>query len=184
MATKTLLTIAEFDRLPQQEGLRYELDEGELLTMTFPNPRHNLVAINVQSLLREFVRAHSLGVVFPSDTGYILERDPGVLRGPDASFVRAGRLKDIDLEHNIPGAPDLAVEVVSPNDHAQDLNKKVKQYLKAGCQVVWVVYPVTREVEVFEAGGGVRRLTEADFLEAPDLLPGFRQPVRLLFEQA
>jgi len=150
--------------------------------MTFPNPRHNLVTINVQSILRDFVRARSLGKVFPSDTGYLLARDPDVLRGPDASYVRADRLKDIDLDQHIPGAPDLAVEVVSPSDSAQDLNKKVKQYLNAGCQVVWVVYPLTREVEVFEAGGSMRRLTEEDSLEAPDLLPGFRHPVRGLFE--
>jgi len=184
MATKTLLTIAEFDRLPQQEGFRYELDEGELVTMTFPNVRHNRIAKKALLLLEEYIRSHPVGEVMLADTGYLLSRDPDTLRGPDVSFVRRERAAEIDPDRDIGGAPDLAVEVVSPNDHAQDLNKKVKQYLKAGCQVVWVVYPLTREVGVFEAGGGVRRLTEDDFLEAPNLLPGFRQPVRLLFEQA
>jgi Uma2 family endonuclease len=182
MATKTLLTIAEFNRIPQPEGVRYELDEGELLPMTFPNLRHNRIAKKVLLLLEEYVAAHPVGEVMLTDTGYVLGRDPDTLRGPDVSFVRSERASQLDPERDIPGAPDLAVEIVSPNDSAQDLNKKVRQYLNAGCQVVWVVYPVTREVEVFEAGGGMRRLTEEDSLEAPDLLPGFRHPVRGLLD--
>ncbi len=182
MATKTLLTIAEFEKLPDKEGVRYELDEGELVEMTFPTPRHNLIAAKIYEVLAGFVRPRNLGMVFPSDTGYILSRRPATMRGPDVSFVREERSSAIDLDHNIERAPDLAVEVVSENDTARDLQKRVRQYLAAGAQTVWVVYPATREVHVFEADASVRRLTAKQDLECSSLLPGFSQPIADLFE--
>jgi Uma2 family endonuclease len=181
MATKTLLTIAEFEKLPEKEGVRYELDEGELVERTFPIPRHNLIAARIYEILAGFVRPRNLGIVFPSDTGYILSRQPATMRGPDISFVRRDRSATLDLDHNIADAPDLAVEVVSENDTAGDLQKKVCQYLAAGAQTVWVVYPATREVHVFEADGSVRRLTAEGNLESPHLLPGFSHPIADFF---
>ena len=112
MVTKTLLTVAEFEKLPHKEGVRYELDEGELVEMTFPTPRHNLIAGRLYAFLDSFVRAGKLGTVFPSDTGYVLSRRPATMRGPDISFIRRERSTAIDLDHNIESAPDLAVEVV------------------------------------------------------------------------
>jgi len=87
------------------------------------------------------------------------------------------------LDRNIEGGPDLAVEVVSESDTAKDLQKKIRQYLAAGTQAIWVVYPETREVQVFEADGTVRRLTPAHSLEAPNLLPGFSHPIASLFDE-
>jgi len=182
MVTKTLLTVAEFEKLPEKEGVRYELDEGELVEMTFPTPRHNLIAAKIYEVLAGFARPRNLGIVFPSDTGYVLSRRPATMRGPDISFIRRERSTAIDLDHNIESAPDLAVEVVSENDTARDLQKKVRQYLAAGSQTVWVVYPATREVHVFESDGSVLRLTAERNLESPHLLPGFSHPVADLFE--
>lgn len=184
MATKTLLTLAEFEQMPVEEGLRFELDEGELVSMTFPNPRHNRVAGEIFTYLKTFVRSGSLGQVYPSDTGYLLSRDPDVLRGPDVSFVRRDRMALIDEERNIEGAPDLAVEVVSPSDKAQDLNRKVQQYLRAGTHTVWMVYPKTRQVEVIEAKGTARFVEADEKLEAPVLLPGFSVFPRDFFDAA
>jgi len=180
MASKTLLTIEEYERLRPPDGVRYELNEGELIEMTLPTPKHNLVVAQIQFLLHEFAYPRKLGRVFPSSTGYVL--GPGTLRGPDVSFVRAERLAGIDLSRNIPGAPDLAVEVVSPNDTYRELRDKVRQYLSAGGHTAWVVDPEAREVHVYTGSARPIVLGENDTLECPDLLPGFSAPVSKLFE--
>lgn len=182
MATRTLLTIEGFERLPEREGERSELDEGELVVMTFPTPRHNAVVLLIAKLLDDHVQKSSQGRVFPSDTGFVLSREPDTLRGPDVSFVSEPRASSLDMDRNIEGAPDLAVEVVSPSDSAQDLNKKVKQYFAAGSKVVWVVYPETRDVVVHHSDGSALQLSGDQELAAPDLLAGFAVPVNRLFE--
>ena len=82
----------------------------------------------------------------------------------------------------IQGAPDIAVEVISPSDSASHLQKKVGEYLDAGSHAVWVVYPDTREVHVFGPTGAVRVLKGADTLEIPDLLPGLSIPLAAIFD--
>jgi Uma2 family endonuclease len=179
MATKTLLTVEQFDQLPSKEDVQYELDEGELVTVTEPMPRHNLVRDNIAHPLGIHVRERKLGRVF-TENGYQLS--PETVRIPDVSFVPAVRMREINLDRRIQGPPALAVEVVSPTDLAQELAHKVDQYLAAGTQTLWVVYPNTSEVHIFQSGGvaAIRRL--ADKLEAPGLLPGFSVLVRSFFE--
>ena len=181
MSTKTLLTFAEFERLPEKEGVRYELDEGELVTMTFPRPRHNQVVKRIFRLLQDFLDRNPLGEIFFPDTGFVLSKDPDTLRGPDLSFLRAERVRQVDVDRDIEGAPDLAIELVSPNDSAEALNRKVEQYLRAGARSVWVFYPDVRQIHL-HTPQGVRKLTAENTLEDPDLLPGFSIPVRALFE--
>jgi Uma2 family endonuclease len=178
MATKTLLTIERFDQLPIREGILYELNEGEAVTMTEPMPRHNRVRDRIARRMGIFVEERKLGEVF-LETGYQLT--PETVRIPDVSFVLADRLGEIDPDRRIQGAPALAIEVVSPTDLAEELTQKVKQYLAAGAKVVWVFYPKTREVQVFRADGGsfVRREHEA--LEDPDLLPGLTLDLKSVF---
>jgi Uma2 family endonuclease len=173
------LTLEQFDQLPVVEGVLYELDEGEVLTMTEPMPRHNVVRDNIEDLLRHFAHPRNLGRVF-LETGYQLSSD--IVRIPDISFLPADRMGDIDLDRRIVGAPALAVEVVSPSDLAQELARKVDQYLAAGSREVWVVYPLMFEVHVFRAGGQASVLGPDDVLESPDLLPGFAVKVAQLFE--
>jgi Uma2 family endonuclease len=179
MATKTLLTIEQFDELPIIEGILYELNEGKVVTMTEPKPRHNLVRDNIAAALRDFAHPRNLGRVFV-ETGYQLS--PETVRIPDVAFVPADRMREIDLDERIQGAPALAIEVVSPTDLAEELRQKVKQYLAAGAKAVWVFYPKTRDVQVFRADGGsfVRREHEA--LEDQDLLPGFSLDLKSVFE--
>jgi Uma2 family endonuclease len=178
MATKTLLTVEQFDQLPIREGILYELNEGEVVTMTEPMPRHNWVRDNIAAALRDFIHPRHLGRVF-LETGYQLS--PEIVRIPDVSFVPASRMQEIDLDRRIQGAPALAIEVVSPNDLAEELTQKVKQYLAAGAKAVWVFYPKTREVQAFRADGAgfVRR--ENETLEDSDLLPGFLLDLKSLF---
>jgi len=183
MATKTLLTLADFQTLPWPDGVRYELDEGELVSMPFPTPFHNNVAGEIYIALRSFARSSLLGHVFPSDTGYVLSREQATVRGPDVSFVTAHRYRSIDLKRDIEGAPDLAIEVVSPSETAADLHKKIGQYLSAGSHLVWIVYPDSREIEVHDRNFSIRLFRENDTLVAPDLLPGFAIQVRELFPE-
>jgi Uma2 family endonuclease len=178
VSTKTLLTIEQFDQLPVKEGILYELSEGELVTMTEPMPRHNWVRDNIARLAGNFVEERKLGKVFV-ETGYQLT--PETVRIPDVSFVPADRMREIDLDKRIQGAPALAIEVVSPTDLAEDLTQKVKQYLAAGAKAVWVFYPKTREVQVFRADGESFVRGEHETLEEPDVLPGFSLDLKTVF---
>lgn len=179
MGTKTLLTIAQFDKLPEKEGILYELDEGEVVTMTEPMPRHNFKRDNIADALKEFIKPRKLGRV-AVENGYQLTRE--TVRIPDVSFVPADRLRGIDLDHRIEGAPALAIEVVSPTDTAQDLRRKVAQYLDSGAKAVWVFYPKSREAQVFRADGTSFVRREHESLEEPELLPGFSLDLKVVFE--
>jgi Uma2 family endonuclease len=181
MATKTLLTIADFAALPAKDDIRYELDEGQLVPMTFPRPRHNRIVRRILTLLDAFAREHKLGEVFPSDTGYILDAEYHTLRGPDVSFLRTARAATIDPDADIPGAPDLAVEVISRADSPTALDRKLRQYLTAGCHTVWFVFAESNTVTGYERTGVLRHFKRFDQLTAPDLLPGFSVPVAALF---
>jgi len=178
MATKSLLTIEQFDQLPIREGILYELNEGEVVTVTEPMPRHNWVRDNIAAALRDFAHPRRLGRVFV-ETGYQLT--PETVRIPDVSFVPADRMLEIDLDRRIQGAPALAVEVVSPTDLAEELRQKIEQYLATGAKAVWVFYPKTREVQVFRADGGSFVLREPGVLEEPDVLPGFSLDLKTVF---
>ena len=180
MGTKTLMSVEEFDRLEEPDELSYELDEGELVVMTKPRPLHNRVVLRLTSALVRYLEAHPVGEVFNPDNLFVL--GPKTKRAPDVSFVRAERARRIDPNADIPGAPDLAVEVLSPTDTVPAMRRKIRQYFAAGAQCVWVVYPEAREVEVWrEAAKPQVVLQKACVLEAPELLPGFSARVGALF---
>jgi Uma2 family endonuclease len=178
MGVKTLLSVEEFERLPDDD-LRHELDEGEVLSMAPASDEHGDVGAEFVFRLRGFVKEHALGRVYSVDAGFRLSKD--VVRAPDVAFVRQERL---GLGHHrsfFPGAPDLAVEIFSPSDSVPQLMRKVRQYLEHGSQTVWVVYPETQQVHVFQSGAADRILEAGDLLEAPELLPGFSVLVGELF---
>jgi Uma2 family endonuclease len=176
MASKTLLSLEQFEQLPD-DGMRHELDEGELMSMPPPLGRHGKISLEIGLLLRGFVDPCSLGDVFV-ESGFRL--NPDTVRSPDVSFIRAERSRTMDPDRRFEGGPDLAVEVISPSETAADIAHKVRQYLSAGA-VVWVVYPRDRAVQVFESSGSARVLGADDKLEAPDLLPGFSVRVSRIF---
>ena len=175
MATKTLLTVEQFEKLPD-DGMRHELDEGELISMPPTVGLHGKVLTETVFILRSFV-ARSLGLVL-TDTGFRL--NPGTVRAPDVAFVRAERADNLDLERRFEGAPDLAIEIISPSESAAHIAHKVEQYLHAGA-MVWVLYPGHGTVHVFESSKNARILEGDDLLEAPGLLPGFSVSVRRFF---
>lgn len=127
MATKTLLTVEQFEQLPD-DGMRHELDEGELISMPPAMGRHGSVQGKTFSLLLNFVSPRFLGRAFV-ETGFRLSCD--TVRAPDVSF-RADRAGALDLDSRFECAPDLAVEVISPSETASEIAHKVRQYLRAG----------------------------------------------------
>lgn len=179
MATSTRLSFAEFINLPEAEGVVYELDEGELLMEASPTLRHNLVREQIAAALREFVRTRGLGLVV-QEMDFRLGEE--TVRNPDVAFVRSELAKNLDLDRSpIVGAPTLAVEVVSPSNRADDIARKTQQYLGAGCQTVWVVYPSLRMVEIHSTEG-VRQVREPHNLSEESLFPGFSVPLTEVFE--
>ena len=176
MATKTLLTIEQFDQLPIKEGILYELNEGEVVTMTEPRPRHNWVRDNIARLMGNFVEERKLGRVF-LETGYQLS--PDTVRIPDVSFVLADRMREIDLDRRIQGAPALAIEVVSPSERLSESHDKVRAYLRSGTTEVWQIYPKSRTVQIHR--GETARSLEWSHPVETDLLPGFAMQLESLF---
>src|SRR5579859_4779549 len=144
MATKTLLTVEQFEQLPD-DGTRHELDEGELIVVPSPCGQHGQIQLATGSILLNFIRPRSLGLVF-TETGFRLSRD--TVRGPDVSFIRAERASGLELTKRFECAPDLAIEIISPSETAAEIAHKVRQYRQAGA-AVWVVYPEDRTVHVF-----------------------------------
>lgn len=180
MATTAAITLEELARMPD-DGQRHEIDEGELIVMTRPNLRHGIIQVNVAGILREHVRRHGLGRVI-TESGFVLRRNPDTLRGPDVAFVRKERLTNVLETGWAEMGPDLAVEIVSPSDTARQIDRKVHQYLAAGTLAVWVVYPDTKSVHVFEPGGNARVVEVDGTLSSPAALPGFHVAVSEIFE--
>lgn len=176
-----LLTAEALYCLPD-DGRRYELVEGRLVSEPLPSFGHGRVAVRIASLLDAHVRANGLGAVVAGDAGFVLSRSPDTVRGPDVAFVSAERSRAADPGRAFEGAPDLAVEVVSSSNRPGEIHAKIADYLAAGGQLVWVVDPKTRTVTTYRTLLAPRRLAADDLLEGEEVLPGFRIHVSDLFE--
>lgn len=183
VTAQKLMTAEELIRLPTGMGKRYELIQGELRTMTPAGFQHGDITAELGSRLRTYVRAKRLGTVPAAETGYRLTSNPDTVRAPDVSFVSKARVDQVGkVKGYFPGAPDLAVEVVSPDDAAADIQAKVSEYFQAGTSLVWIIYPNTREVVVFKTTRESLVLSHQDKLEGGAIIPGFTCSVAELFE--
>jgi len=180
MTTAERIVTAE--QLLSAPGLgRCELVRGELNMMSPAGPRHGRIAMNLSTPLDVFVRQHALGTVFTAETGFQIGHDPDTVRAPDVAFVRAERM-DAEPEHGFfPGAPDLAVEVLSPEDRAGEVQSKVQDWLASGCRGVWVVDPHSRTVTIYRSRSDIVVLVESDTLSGGDLVPAFSLTVAEIF---
>jgi Uma2 family endonuclease len=178
MATKTLLTVEQYAALDEPVGVRYELSEGELIVTPSANYFHNDIRDCLNARMRAFLHTSPCGIVI-SELDMTLAAD--VVRRPDVAFIRKERLEGVDLERvPLPIAPDLAIEIVSKNDRADDLNLKVSQYLQAGVQAVWLFYPSTQLAYRYVPGKldpEVRSAKVGGRFEEPELLSGFSLPL-------
>jgi Uma2 family endonuclease len=174
-----LLTADEYSRLPD-DGWRYELQAGILLSEPQPLLRHAQVQAELIYVLKAFVERLRLGAVF-GPGGYLLSSDPDTVRGPDVSFVRADRFDPEEAAHGFfRGAPDLAIEILSPSNRPGEMHAKVADYLAAGAMLVWVIDPEHRIVTIYRTLLSPRRIGSDGTLDGEDVLPGFSVPASIL----
>jgi Uma2 family endonuclease len=185
MTTTTApMTAEELLRRPD-DGFRYELIRGELIQMSPSGSEHVVIIAELAARLRNQVKANKLGIVFGAEGGFLIGRDPDTVRAPDIAFVRRERIPADGIPKGYwPGAPDLAVEVLSPGDRVSEVDEKVGMWLAAGTLMVWVVNPRWRSVTIYRSAREIRVLTEDEMLDGADVVPGFRCPVRDIFTDA
>lgn len=181
------MTAEDLARLPD-DGWKYELVEGKFVKMPPTGGGHGSIASRLHVGLGAYVEAHNLGECTLSQAGYKLSQ-PGqrdTVLAPDLAFVQTDRLPQ-------PGtpawdefwqlAPDLAVEVVSPSESRPKMQARARQWLAAGVQLVWLIWPKAKQVEVWRPGSDkpVQTLGVHDALDGLDVVPGFTYPIARLF---
>jgi Uma2 family endonuclease len=178
MATRTLISLEDYEALPEAEnGFEYELSNGELIVLASPTLFHNWIRDDILERFRVFLRQHPhLGKV-TSETDFRLA--PNTVRRPDVAFVSAAKLESVDPRKRLDFAPDLAIEIASPND---DLPRKIQDYLAAGTRV-WALYPDARVARIHRPGeqAVVRDADARDNLGDAELLPGLKIPLAEIF---
>lgn len=178
-----LYTLEDLEAMPE-DGNQYELHEGELFVMPSAKSDHSELVSELLELLRAFVKLHGLGRAYTDGRTYRLNYDPITKRLtayiPDVSFVRKSRLW---LRHDgwFDGAPDLAIEVISPSETNRTIQRKLTGYFKYGTQEVWLVYPIARMIEVYSSVENAREINELETLEGSAVLPGFALKLAELF---
>jgi len=167
-----LLTIEAYQALPADDGYRDELVRGRLVREPQPGHEHGRVQVNVAAALHTYVREHQLGYV-TVESGFVLAETPPTVRGPDVAFVSREMYGEARPDGFAHFAPDLAVEVVSPSNTAEEVMEKVGDYFGAGSREVWVIYPARRLVVQYTSRSEARILGEGEDL-ASSSVPGFR----------
>jgi Uma2 family endonuclease len=165
------------------EGLRCELVGGQLRLMEPASFEHGRVASTADWLLSTHVRHAGIGVTLGAETGFVLARDPDTVRAPDVAFVSRARADAAGrIEGYWPGAPDFAVEVVSPNDSSGEVEAKALGWLSAGTIAVLALDPATRSATVYRAHGDVRVCSGDQEIDLSDAVPGWRVAVADFFD--
>jgi Uma2 family endonuclease len=178
-----LITAEELLRWPEDQ-MRHELVRGELRTMAPAGSEHSGVTSRFDRSLGSYVQVNKLGEVLTGEPGFQLTTNPDTVRAPDVALVRQERVPASGLPRGYwPGAPDLAVEVISPHDLYTEVEEKVAEWLEHGSRLVFVVNPRRRTVAVHRPGEPVRMLTADDVLDGQDVVPGWTLPVSDLFSQ-
>jgi Uma2 family endonuclease len=167
------------DLLAMPDGKSYELVRGQLVERNM-GAESSRVGGRLYSRLDRFCDEHNMGIAWPADNGYqCFPHDPDLVRRPDVSFVRHGRLpSDVPPKGWVRIPPDLVVEVVSPNDRVYDLDKKLADYRTVRVPLIWVINPELRTVTAYQIDRPIRLLFEDDELSGEDVIPSFRCPIR------
>ena len=177
MALMTADELLELD----DDGFRHELINGELITMPLPRPPHGRMAVRLAAPLAQFVWDHELGDVY-DHSGWQVTVNPDTVLGPDVAFVSKQRLQETgEVKGYWPGPPDLAVEVLSPSDRPSMVKATISSWFGYGVRQLWIVNPKDRTVTVYRSTSDATTFSGDDYLEAPDLFPGFRLSLDRIF---
>ncbi len=181
-ATKPLTAeeFQEFVNLPENRDRNFELERGEVVEMSRPGIRHGVVCANIARILGNFVFARKKGCVCGNDTGLVVGRQPDTVRGPDVILFDENRNFDtLDVKFGSK-PPALAVEVLSPNDLASKVMKRIAQQLDFGTGLVWLVDPEERTLTVFRPGTH-RVVNDSQEIHGEEVLPDLRFMVAEIF---
>lgn len=144
--------------------------------------RHGAIVGNLHTILGSYIRAKSLGKVFGAETGFQLKTDPDTVRAPDFAFIASPRIPaKLPTSSYWPGAPDLAVEVLSPSDRTGEVDEKITQWLTSGAQAVWVVDPNLQIVILHQTGKRAQVRSVGELIEGDPVVPEFSCPVEEFF---
>ncbi len=176
-------TEAELEALPE-DGYTHEVVNGELVMSPKNNWYHGRICTRLVTAICNFVREHRLGAVLDSSTGFwMFNRN---CRAPDVSFVPRTRLESLGFKPSerrfFPGAPDLAVEILSPNNTRAEMDERLKDFFASGTQIAWLIDPENQSVEVCHSPTQRKLVGSGALLEGEHLLPGFQFPIANLFK--
>ena len=170
---KKLLTAEEFLLLPDPEdGSQQELVRGEIVTMAPPGGVHGVSCNKAGRRLGNFVEDNDRGTVTSNDTGFVTERSPDSVRGPDVAYWSKERLPVVPVGY-IEISPDMLVEVLSPSNTSKRIRTKLKEYFDRGVRMVWVITPEDRTLTIYRTPDEGRLLHESATVTGEDVLPGF-----------
>jgi Uma2 family endonuclease len=180
-STVRLITADELLTMPP-DGFRYELVKGELIKMAPASYEHGIVAMSFGSRLFNHVTANNLGKVCGSETGFVVSSNPDTVLAPDAAFIERERADQVGMVRGyFPGVPDLAVEVISPNDTYTEVREKALEWLAAGTRMVIVLNPRKRNATVYRSENDITILSEDDVLDIDDIVKGFKVHIKDIF---
>jgi Uma2 family endonuclease len=179
VAAKQFLTEAEFAEIDSPG--RHDLVDGELWSRPPAQIPHGRYATRIILALGRFVEHPGIGEVLSGEIGYVLTVDRRTILCPDVAFVRSDRVPANEERGFFNGAPDLAVEVISPSERPQQIQTNVARYLSAGTTLVWCVYPELQQIVVYHHDLPPHILSVSDTLTADPVITGFQLPLRELF---
>ncbi|MEM7330462.1 MAG: Uma2 family endonuclease [Chloroflexota bacterium] len=164
------------------DASRGELVRGEFKPMSPASFHHGTIAHKISLLLGMHILQEKSGVMCAAETGFLIAKNPDTVRAPDAAFVTNEKFEKFASEKGFfDGAPDLAVEVISPSETAVEIETKIIEYLEAGTQLVWILYPQTQTITIHQAPNIVKKLANQDMLIGDPLFPNFSVPVDEIF---
>lgn len=176
------MTAAELLASPDDDGRRRELIRGEVRQMAPAGAEHGMVALRIGAMLQRLVDETGSGRAFAAETGFVLEGNPDTVRAPDAAFVSEAHARRVGRVAGYwPGAPDLAVEVVSPSDSYSEVHEKALGWIAAGARLVLVVDPAPGRVTVYRSPADVSVRQGSEIVDCTDVLPGFAPQAAELF---
>jgi len=174
------VTVEEFDQFisqPENDGRRFEYIEGEIVEVV-SNNYCSLLAIRIAGRILNYVESKNLGYITGADGGYQIGNHRYL---PDVAFISKKKQPEPSHETFNTNPPDLAVEVLSPTDKPGKVRTKIANYLAVGT-AVWIVDPEEKEIEVYIPYKTAQALRLGDVLDGGDVLPGFKLPLKDIFE--